>query len=313
MNNIIIRAISYLRHDRSYFFDALIAHLGIWLPDEPYLRLRFRFKMGYWLNLDTPKTFIEKINWLKLHNRKPEYTQMVDKLAVKTYVMQKIGAEYIIPTIGIWSNPEDINFDSLPEQFVLKTTHGGGSCGVVVCKNKSIFDKKAAVSKLRNSMDSDMYKVYREWPYKYVKKQIIAEPYMVPIAQKDNPLYDLTDYKFYCFNGIPLYCQVIRNRHTNESIDFYDMNWNHMDFIGLNSKCMNGTTAVPRPTRLEDMKNVCRQLSGEIPFLRVDLYEIDGRLFFGEITFFPAAGIGEIAPSIWDQKLGELIKIDRYA
>lgn len=304
------RAVSYLLHDRSRFCDSLVANLLFWLPDEQYLKLRFRIKMGYWPNLKEPKTFVEKINWLKLHDRNPEYTKMVDKYQVKEYVAQKIGQEYIIPTLGVWKRPEDINFNVLPNQFVLKTTHGGGSGGVVVCKDKKTFDKKIAINKLRDSLASDIYRNLREWPYKNVKKQIIAEKYMIPSDKADDPTYDLTDYKFFCFNGEPKYCQVIRDRHICESIDFFDMDWNHLEFVGLlNSKQPCYTKPITKPVCLEKMKEICKKLSIGIHFLRVDLYAIDGKVYFGELTFYPASGIGMFQPEDWNEKFGKLIDI----
>lgn len=159
----------------------------------------------------------------------------------------------------MWDSPEEIDFDRLPEQFVLKTTHGGGSGGVVVCRDKSLLNKEKAVSILRESMDSDIYKNFREWPYKNVRKRIIAETFIAPKAELQNAKYDLTDYKFFCFDGTPEYCQVIRDRHSKETIDFYDMRWRHQDFVGLlprNGNCpvvSNGEVPVARPERLDDM------------------------------------------------------------
>lgn len=305
------RASSYLVHDKAHFCDSVVANLLFWLPGEQYLKLRFRFKVGYWPNLKDPKTFIEKINWLKLHDRKPEYTQMVDKYAVKNYVANKIGQEYVIPTIGVWERPEDIDFDSLPNQFVIKTTHGGGSGGVVVCKGKRTFDRKQAITKLRDNMDRDIYRNLREWPYKNVKKQVIAEKFMIPSEKVDDPTYDLTDYKFFCFNGEPRYCQVIRDRHICESIDFYDMEWNHQEFVGLNPKVTCRSRPIEKPICLDLMIHICKTLSADIPFLRVDLYVIDSRVYFGELTFYPASGIGKFRPEIWDNEFGNLIHIDK--
>lgn len=303
------RACYYIRHNRAQFCDSLVANLLFWLPDEPYLRLRFRFKMGYWPNLTNPYTFVEKINWLKLHDRKPEYTMIVDKYAVKEYVASKIGEKYVIPTLGVWDNVKDIDWDSLPDQFVLKTTHGGGSCGVVVCKNKHTFDRKQACMQLADSMGSSIYKNLREWPYKNVRKRVIAEKFMIPKEKVNDPTYDLTDYKFFCFGGEPCYCQVIRDRHTRESIDFYDMEWNHQNFVGLNPKVICGTAPIAKPVCLELMKDICRTLSANIPFLRVDLYVIDGKVYFGELTFYPASGIGMFKPKEWDEKFGKMIDL----
>lgn len=299
------RAFNYILHNRTQFVDSCVKNLGFMIPDKQYLELRFRFNMGYWPNFNNPKTFNEKINWLKLYNRKPEYTVMVDKYAVKDYVASKIGEEYIIPTLGVWSTPEEIEWDKLPNQFVLKTTHGGGSCGVVVCPDKSKLNREDAVAKLRDSMNSDIYTILREWPYKNVKKQIIAEKFMAPrISAASN---DLEDYKFFCFNGEPKYCQVIRDRHTKETIDFYDMEWNHQEFVGLNPVARNGLTPVARPVHLNDMIHICRELSKDIPFVRVDLYVIDDREYFGELTFYPASGFGCFTPEEWSCKLGDIL------
>lgn len=285
--------------------DSCVKNLGFIIPDKQYLQLRFRCNMGYWPDFKNPKTFNEKINWLKLYNRKPEYTTMVDKYAVKSYVANIIGDQYIIPTLGVWETPEEIEWDKLPNQFVLKTTHGGGSCGVVVCPDKAKLNKTEAVSKLRDSMNSDIYSILREWPYKNVKKQIIAEKFMAPrISAASN---DLEDYKFFCFNGEPKYCQVIRDRHTKETIDFYDMDWNHQEFVGLNPIARNGLKPVARPVHLSDMIRICRELSKDIPFVRVDLYVIDDCEYFGELTFYPASGFGCFTPEEWSCKLGDIL------
>ena len=263
--------------------------------------------MGHWIDWKNPKTFTEKIQWLKVYNRKSEYTTMVDKHAVKQYVAGCIGEEYIIPTLGVWDNPEDIEWDSLPDKFVLKTTHGGGGCGVVICTNKQKFSKAEAITKMNQSLQSDIYWGYREWPYKNVPKKIIAEKFMAPVeATASN---DLSDYKFFCFNGEPMYCQVIRDRHTKETIDFYDMEWNHQEFVGLNPVASNGLTPVARPEHLDILISICRKLAKDIPFVRVDLYVIDNKEYFGELTFYPASGFGVFTPNIWQENLGDILKL----
>lgn len=295
-------AIKLLKENRCEFWASVIVNSFKWLPDTPYLKLLYKFKTGHTLNLKHPKTFTEKIQWLKLYNRQPEYTKMVDKYLAKHYVEDLICKDYIIPTLGIWDKPEDIDWDILPEKFVLKTTHGGGNGGVVICKDKSSLNKKQVVEKLNKSLASDIYRNLREWPYKNVTKRIIAEQF---VSSNDNDeSADLIDYKFFCFNGEPKYCQVIRDRKTNETIDFYDMNWHHMDFVGLNPSVNNGLTPVPRPTKIEEMISICRKLSKGIPFLRVDLYHIDNKVLFGELTFFPASGFGRFNPEDWNEKLG---------
>lgn len=313
--NKISRIIQLLFSEPSTFLDALVKKLLWWLPDDVYLKLRFRLKMGEWPNLKNPKTFNEKLQWLKLYNRKPEYTTMVDKYAVKEYVATRIGNEYIIPTIGVWDSVEDIEWDKLPDQFVLKTTHGGGGNGVFICKDKNVFDKKKAIKSLKESMKSDIYHSYREWPYKNVPRKIIAEVFMEQAASSEKK--DLDDYKFFCFNGEPMYCQVIRDRHTKETIDFYDMDWNHQEFVGLNpiahnnqtQVARNGLTPVARPSKYELMIDICRKLSKDIPFIRVDLYVINELIYFGELTFFPASGIGIFTPIEWTSKLGDLLTL----
>lgn len=297
-------------HNKSQFCDSIVKNFLRFLPDKLYISLRYRCQIGYWVNWTRPKTFTEKLQWLKVYNHRPEYTTMVDKYAVKKYVADRIGKQYIIPTLGVWDKVDDIDWDSLPEQFVLKTTHGGGSGGVVICKDKMTFDKNAAIVKLNKSMSSDIYSALREWPYKKVKRQVIAEKFMIPNDKLNDPAYDLTDYKFFCFNGVPKFCQVIRDRHTCESIDFYDMDWNHQGFVGLNPVARNGLTPVARPTHLKEMQSLCCKLSEDIPFIRVDLYVIDGKVYFGELTFYPASGFGDFTPSEWNKRLGDLIQLN---
>lgn len=298
-----------LKSDRSTFMAAIIQNFFGWLPDKTYLQLLYRFKMGHRLDLNHPKTFTEKIQCLKLYNRRPEYTLMVDKYAVKKYVADIIGEKYIIPTLGVWDKPEDIDWDALPNEFVLKTTHGGGSGGVVICKDKKTFDRNKAILTLRDSMNGDIYRSLREWPYKDVKKRVLAEKYMAPKDMVNNPIYDLSDYKFFCFNGEPKYCQVIRDRHSKESIDFYDMNWRHQEFVGLNPIASNGINPVPRPLLLDDMICICHKLSENMKFVRIDMYVIDNRIYFGEITFYPASGMGLFNPDKWNEELGNLISL----
>lgn len=301
------RGLNYLMHNKALFFDAIIRKFLGFLPDKLFLTLRYRCLMGKWIDWKNPKTFTEKIQWLKLYNRKPEYTTMVDKYAVKQFVAERIGNEHIIPTLGVWNKPEDIDWGSLPEQFVLKTTHGGGSGGVVICSDINSFDKQAAISKLNASLRSDIYANYREWPYKNVPKRVIAEKFMAPV--KTAAPKDLPDYKFFCFNGEPMYCQVIRDRHSEETIDFYDMEWNHQEFVGLNPVVHNGLNPVPCPEHLDKLIEICRKLAQDIPFVRVDMYVIDDKEYFGELTFYPASGIGEFTPQEWQTRLGELIEL----
>ena len=304
------RDLKKLLHDPAHLMDSCVRHLGFILPDRLYLTLRYRCLMGKWIDWKNPKTFNEKLQWLKVYNRKPEYTAMVDKAEAKRYAASIIGEEHIIPTLGVWEHFDDIDFATLPDKFVLKTTNGGGGCGVVICKDKAVFNKEDAKKKLETSLRNSIYRNYREWPYKNVKRQVIAEKFMIPDDKLNDPTYDLTDYKFFCFNGVPKFCQVIRNRHTCESIDFYDMDWNHQGFVGLNPVARNGLTPVARPEHFDEMKGICRKLAKNIPFVRIDLYIIDNDIYFGEITFYPASGFGKFTPEDSDLLLGKLLNLN---
>lgn len=282
---------------------AVLVRFAKLFPDKAFLRFRYYLERGETLNIDNPKTFNEKINWLKLYNRKPEYTTMVDKYAVKDFVSERIGQKYIIPTIGIWNTPEEIEFDTLPNQFVLKTTHGGGSSGVVICNDSVSFDRASAIRKLQESMKTDIFTGYREWPYKNVPRKIIAEPYMT-----EGDSFGLTDYKFFCFNGEPRLSQVISDRKTEEKIDFFDMQWERIEsLVGLNPKVNNSGSIISRPHSFEEMKQIAKTLSQGTPFSRIDLYEVNGHCYFGEITFFPAGGMGYFRPEEWNEKIGSWI------
>lgn len=288
-----------LRRVAGYFVNHRLLN---WMPDKPYLQIFYYAEFGKFIDFKNPKTFNEKLNWLKLYYRRPDLIKLVDKYEVKKYIADKIGEQYIIPTIGVWDKFEDINFDELPDQFVLKCTHDSG--GLVVCKDKSKLNLGEAKAKIEKSLTNNYYLWTREWPYKGVKPRIIAEKYM-----EDQETGELRDYKFFCFNGEPQYCQVIRDRNRKETIDFYDMDWNHMPFIGLNPVAKNGDNPVAKPIHLEIMKNICRKLSSNIKFARIDLYVVDDKEYFGEITFYPAAGFGRFNPDDWNDRLGDLIKL----
>ena len=290
--------------------DSCIKKMWFMFPDKVYLSLRYRCQMGQWINWKNPRTFTEKLQWLKVYDYKPEYTRMVDKLAAKEYVAERIGEQYIIPTLGVWNCVDDIDWNSLPSQFVLKTTHGGGGCGVVVCRDKSTFDKREAINKLKISMRTNAGQTYREKPYLNVPRKIIAEKFMSESKMEEGMVdTDLSDYKFFCFDGEPRYCQVIRDRRTKETIDFYDMEWNHLPFVGLNPYASNGIATVAKPQHLDTMIEICRKLSKNMKFSRIDLYVIDGNEYFGEITLYPASGFGNFTPVEWNQILGDLIKL----
>ena len=268
------------------------------LSDKSYLSIKFMNIFGRKIDWDNPKTFNEKLQWLKLYNRNPEYTTMVDKYAAKKYIADKIGPEYIIPTLGVWDSFDDIDFDALPDQFVLKCTHDSG--GLVVCRDKAKLDYKEAKEKIEKSLANNYFYSGREWPYKNVPHRIIAEQYMA-----DN----LRDYKLFCFDGAPRMTLVCSERFTKDGLkeDFYDEAWNHLDVQRPN----HGNSALPiqRPKQYELMKKLAMILSEHIPFARIDFYEINEKVYFGEITFFPASGFEEFKPEEWDLKLGEWIKL----
>lgn len=292
-----------LKHPKNIAISFLF-HLGGWIPDKIYLKWMFRLKMGKKLDLNNPKTFSEKLQWLKLYNRNPEYTKLVDKYLVKDYVASIIGKEYVIPTIGVWNKPEDIEWNKLPNQFVLKTTHGGGSTGVVICKDKNTFDKQKAINKLNDSLKMDIYRLFKEWPYKNVPKRVLAENYIAPDSNEN----DLPDYKFFCFDGKPKYCQVIAGRNTTETIDFFDFDWNHQPFH--EPRVFPHANPQPQPPQhLTQMIGLARQLAVGKPFSRIDFYDVNGQVLFGEITFFPTSGMGGFDPEEWDFKFGEMITL----
>lgn len=272
--------------------------------DETYIRVRYYLQTRHQLNLTHPKTFTEKIQWLKLYNRKDFYPVLVDKYEAKRWVAKNCNEIKIIPTLGLWDKFEDIDFESLPMSFVLKCTHDSG--GLVICKDKSSFDFKFAKNKISSSLNRNYYRWTREWPYKMVNPRIIAEEYM---EEKGHD--DLTDYKFFCFNGRAEYCQVISDRHNDETIDFYDRKWNHQPFIGLMPTSHHAPTPHHAPICYEKMLTIVDNLAKIInsPFVRVDLYLIDEEIYFGEITFFPRGGHGVFNPSVWNQILGDKITI----
>ncbi len=288
------------------FLYRLTKRIGIIFPSKFYLRLLYYFETGHCLHLKEPRRFTEKIQWLKLFGFKPVFTSLVDKIAAKKIVSEKIGDEYIIPTIAIYNKPEDIEFDRLPNQFVLKTTNGGGNNGVIICRDKSRLNRAQTIDKISKALEANIYTTYREKPYKDIPPQIFVEQYM---QNEDNS--ELTDYKFYCFKGKPKYCQVIANRNTNESIDFFDMDWVHQSFYGLNRTCKNSNNSIPCPKNFEKMKVIAGSLSNDLEFLRVDLYEINNRIYFGEMTFYPGSGFGAFTPDIWDYILGDLIELPK--
>lgn len=272
------------------------------VPEEWYLKRQFKKLLGYPLNLDNPQTFNEKLQWLKLHDRNPLYTRMVDKYEAKKYVADIIGEEYIIPTLGVWNHFDEIDFDQLPEQFVLKCTHDSGS--IVICKERDKLDKKAAKEKLERGLRYNYY--YRggfEWPYKNVKPRIIAEKFLVDESQTE-----LKDYKIMCFGGKAKCSFTCTGRNTDRGlhVTFYDREWQKMPFA---RHYKAESEPVPRPRNYEKMVELTEKLAASLKFARVDFYEVNGWIYFGEITFFPGNGMEEFSPVEWDYRLGEWIEL----
>lgn len=304
------RGIYYLLHNRAQFCDSIVKNFLVFLPDKLYLSLRYRCIMGKWIDWKDPKTFTEKMQWLKIYDYKPEYTQMVDKLAVKDYVAARIGDEFIIPTLGVWNRVEDIDWESLPEQFVLKTTHGGGGCGVVVCPDKATFDKDKATKKLEVSMQSNSGLTYREKPYLNVPRKIIAEKFMVGNkVDNSSQKTDLPDYKFFCFNGKVRFFKIDFGRFIEHHANYYSINGELLPF-GEKGLEPDPNHIEIMPNNLKDMISIAECLSERFKFLRVDLYNVNGKIYFGELTFYPAAGLLPFVPKEWDGKLGNLLTLN---
>lgn len=282
-----------------------LINLGVFnfLNDKLFLKFKFRVCMQKRLNLLSPLTFNEKLQWLKLYDRNPEYTCMVDKYEVRKYIAEKIGETHLIPLLGVWDSVDDIDFETLPDEFVLKCTHDSG--GIVICKDKSMLDIEAAKKKLKKRQKSSFYYRTREWPYKNVKPRIIAEKYMV-----DESGVELKDYKLFCFNGEPKFLFVATDRQKNETkFDFFDLDFNHLPVINGHP---NSENKIDKPEGLDKMIELSRILSKGIPHVRVDFYDINGRVYFGELTFFHYSGFVPFEPEEWDLKFGSFIDLKSY-
>lgn len=282
-----------------------LASIGAYkyMSDEAYLRRYFKARTGRELNLENPLTFNEKIQWLKLYCRKNNFTNLVDKYEVKKIVAAEIGEEYVIPTLGVWESFEKIDFDSLPNQFVLKCTHDSG--GLAICSDKLKFDINRARRKLNRSLKRNYYWFGREWPYKNVSPRIIAEQYMEDESNKG----DLTDYKIHCFNGEPKVIQVITDRFSSEGMinDHYYPTWEKLDLARGHHATSN--KLIPRPAEMDEMLELAKKLSAGIPYLRTDFYIVNHQIYFGELTFFPASGFKPFVPEKWDRIWGDWIKL----
>lgn len=272
------------------------------MPDEKYLKMIFKAQMGRELDLENPVTFNEKIQWLKLYDRDPRYTLMVDKFKVREYIARELGHEYLVPLLGVWDSPEEIDFDTLPERFVLKCNHNSGQ-GMCICKDKALLDIKSTISELQKGMDENYYLRHREWPYKDVPRKIIAEQYI-----EDSTLSELRDYKFFCFNGEVKFFKVDFDRFTDHHANYYDANCNLMRF-GEKAHPPMSEKEIIFPDSIHQMMHFASKLSNSLSFLRVDFYDVDGHIYFGELTFFPASGFGIFTEESVDVELGKLLRL----
>lgn len=284
-----------------------IVRTGIFnkLNNETFLRLQYYVVFHKRLNLKNPRAFTEKIQWLKLYFLKTEFTNMVDKCSAKEIVKEKVGEDYVIPTIGFWERFEDIDFVHLPNKFVLKTTHGGGGSGIIICRDKKYFDKNKAKRILEKSMETDIYKVLREWPYKNVRKGIIAEAL---VEQSDGQ--GLLDYKFFCFNGKVKFFKVDFGRFTSHRANYYTREKKLLPWIESNFP-PDPQINHHFPENFDEMIAIAEKLSDNLPFLRVDLYNVNGKILFGEMTFYPASGMEEFKPNGVDVEIGDMLTLPK--
>ena len=290
-----MKVIDYIKTPRrigAYLTRHLFSHT---LSDESFVRWMYLFEVGKFPNLAYPQTYNEKIQWLKLNDVHHDYTRMVDKYAVKEYVRERIGKKYIIPTIAVWDSFDEIDFTSLPNQFVLKTTHDSG--GVAIVKDKSTMNVAEIRRKIEKSLSHNYFYDSREYPYRNVKPRIIAEKYMV-----DESGTELKDYKIFCFNGKPKVIQVDYDRFVEHKRNMYDTDWKRLPFTLKYPTDWN--REFKRPKNLDLMLELASELSAGIPHLRVDLYNINGDIYFGELTFFHGSGHEKFTPEEWNVTLG---------
>lgn len=277
-----------------------ISHI---IPDKMMLKIQYYLAFNKRLNLREPQTFNEKLQWLKLYNRKDIYSGMVDKFEVREYIARVIGKEFLIPILGVWDDYDSIDFEILPEQFVLKCTHDSGS--VVICKDKNKFDFIKAKEKLEKGLNNNLYWHGREWPYKRVKPRIVAELYL-----HDTITDDLRDYKFFCFNGKVKCYKIDFDRFIGHRANYYSIDSTLLPF-GEEVCPPDYSRKINPPLNLTEMISLAEKLSKDIPFLRVDFYEVNNRVYFGELTFFPASGFGPFTEEKWDYELGDWIELPK--
>ena len=303
MKNKVLR---YLENPWKFYWAATNRGLTKFLPDKAHLQALYRGAFGKKLNLDQPTTFNEKLQWLKIHDRNPLYTKLVDKAEVKSWVAERIGWEHIVPTLGVWDSFDEIDFNTLPDRFVLKCTHDSGS--VVICRDKAIFDIGAARKKIEKSLAVNIYWLGREWPYKDVKPRILAEEYLDP----SEPGGDLYDYKLFRFTDGRLVTLAMTDRYTGSALSetFFDDEWHALP-MGEGEHPSRPDLA--KPEAFDQMKELAGRLGEDMPFVRVDFYETNGGLYFGEMTFYPNSGFECFDPEEWDETFGSWIDLSNVA
>ncbi len=282
--------------------STLLLKYGHFIPDKLYLTWLYYLKTGTKINWNNPKTYTEKLQWLKLYDRSADYTLLVDKVRVKDYVKNIIGPEHIIPTIAVWNNADEIDFEKLPDQFVLKCNHNSSS-GICICRDKKLIDILEVRRKLNNCLKSNYYHLYREWPYKNVEPKIFAEKLLIDDNYK-NQSEVLTDYKFFCFNGKPFMMYVSKDIAKNTTTDFFDMDYNRLP---IRMRDANSELLPTKPLEFEKMKELAGKLCKGFRHIRVDFYVVNHCVYFGELTFYHNAGFSLVYPSEWNTKLGQLI------
>ncbi len=276
-------------------------YVQMWVPSKIYIKIQYRNYTGKRLDLRNPQTFNEKLQWLKLYDRNPLYTNLVDKYKVREFISQTIGEEYLIPLLGVWDKFDEIDFGELPNKFVLKPNHTSGD--VFICKDKTKVNFDELRTKVNAWLEREYYWEHREWPYKNIKPRIICEKYMV-----DESGIELKDYKFLCFNGEPKIIQVMSGRKNgNYYINHYDINWDRVEIH--RKRCAENPKGIDKPAGLQTMIDISRRLSRDIPFVRVDLYSTARQILFGEMTFYPVSGYMDFQDERWDYKLGSWIEL----
>lgn len=281
-----------------------LGHRGFfnWMNDTTYLRIAYRVRMGKSLNLENPQTLNEKLQWLKLNDHRPEYVDMVDKYESKKYIESKLGYNLAIPTLGVWNHFDEIDFDKLPEKLVLKCTHDSG--GLAICTDKNTFDREKAKEKIEKCLKHNYYWGSREWAYKGVNPRIIAEPYML-----DESGVELKDYKIFCFNGVPDYVEVDFNRLIEHKLNPYNFDWNPLNFCDDSPNDYEAN--IPKPKRLEEMREIAAKLSSGYPFMRVDFYSIHDEIYIGELTLQPGSGYIQFNPKDRDLFYGQKLTLPK--